>query len=186
MPEPSSLSKQVPKVFSGSVWDEKGYDWIINRRAEARRTIRIVGAGNIDGVGLGGSVRHPFGETPLNRLAKELRPVIGGAFVYVISDFTGTEVKIGKATSPQLRLATLQTGNPNKLFIHRAFFFFEISTTESVESASHIGASRAFKRLQGEWFRCSPYEAYKVIEAAAVDNADGYVAFTPIIKERTE
>lgn len=184
MPEPSSLSKQVPKAFSGSVWDEKGYNWIVNNRYEARRTIRVVGAGNIDGVSQGGSIRHPFGEASLDRLAKELRPVRAGSFVYVISDFAGTEVKIGKANSPQLRLATLQTGNPNKLFIHRAFFFFEISTAESVELAAHVGASRDFKRLQGEWFRCTPFEAHKVIEEAAVNDADGYVAFTPIIKER--
>lgn len=95
----------------------------------------------------------------------------GGA-IYVISDIYGKSSKIGKATSPLERLSQLQTGNPSKLFIHRLFWIAsagehwitQTAIVDRVEKDSHRAAESKYDRLEGEWFNCSPSEAYDVID----------------------
>ncbi|MBX4941161.1 GIY-YIG nuclease family protein [Rhizobium binae] len=101
------------------------------------------------------------------------------AFVYVISDIRGEFSKIGYAVDPIKRLASLQTGNPLKLYIHRSFMLRKLSIAKKVEYWSHAIASERHGRLEGEWFQCSPSQAHSAIEAACNEVGCGYLAATP-------
>lgn len=91
--------------------------------------------------------------------------------IYVISDIYGRETKIGRAQAPTKRLAQLQTGNPRRLFVHRAFWIWCETSEDAdyVERAAHGRAGAMFGRLEGEWFKCSPTEAHGVIEGVLTD-----------------
>lgn len=81
--------------------------------------------------------------------------------VYIIchgpNDGLSGPVKVGMANDPHKRLASLQSGNPNRLCIWRTF------PTPDREIARHI--ERGFhhvqrkKRLSGEWFDINPRQA---------------------------
>lgn len=100
--------------------------------------------------------------------------------VYVIGDVFGRQCKIGKAVDPVARLAQLQTGNPNLLFLHRVFWMGR-NAADLVEMAAHGVAENRHVRLQGEWFMCSPDEAHFAIEDAIVlaRNVGSYCVMTP-------
>ena len=90
--------------------------------------------------------------------------------IYVISDIYGERSKIGMANLPTPRLAQLQTGNPNKLFIHRLFWIYSEKTPSAqtaivAERNSHEAASEKYQRAVGEWFDCTPSQAHDVVEA---------------------
>lgn len=129
----------------------------------------------------------------LNELIREsvdtIRKHSGYAAIYAISDIYGGETKIGKAGDPIARLAQLQTGNHRRLFLHRVFWLAEGSVpiaeqTDAIERDSHIRAGGIYTRLEGEWFKCSPSEAHRVIEEV-VSTAKGtgriaqYCVMTP-------
>lgn len=99
--------------------------------------------------------------------------------VYVIAAERPSCVKIGKARSPLHRLATLQTGNPETLFVHRAFFFRDAATATRVEERAHWLAGDSHYRLEGEWFECIPYQAHNHIRQAADEMMLDYCAFNP-------
>lgn len=129
----------------------------------------------------------------LNELIREsvdtIRAKSGYAAIYAIADIYGDETKIGKAGDPIARLAQLQTGNHRKLFLHRVFWLAEGSRTiaegtDFVEREAHIRAGSIYTRLEGEWFKCSPSEAHKVIEevittAKGTGQISQYCVMTP-------
>jgi hypothetical protein len=100
--------------------------------------------------------------------------------VYVIGDENPTRVKIGKARSPIHRLATLQTGNPNTLFLHRVFWFDSQYQASEIEQQAHIITEQKYYRLEGEWFECKPHQAHDHIVEAARSMRFGYCALTPM------
>lgn len=113
---------------------------------------------------------------------KETNVATNHAAVYVIGDVYAEYVKIGVAVDPIARLAQLQTGNPNKLFLHRVFWIPDVEAAYLVESAAHATASDLYDRMVGEWFRCNPNEAHEVVEASIFDTLSGkpYCAITPL------
>lgn len=144
---------------------------------ESRSRKRVVGVGNINNVS----------EMALHNLAQRLsehKPFpkgIANAYVYAISDENARATKIGYALSPVRRLAELQTGNPNRLIIYRAFLFGCMDDARQVEYCAHKIADARYRRMVGEWFKCTPYEAHQIVDEAS-DNANViYCAFTPIV-----
>ncbi|WP_422614460.1 GIY-YIG nuclease family protein [Brucella anthropi] len=99
--------------------------------------------------------------------------------VYVIGEEYATRIKIGKARSPIHRLATLQTGNPETLFLHRVFWFDTPCAASRVEEQAHIIAGQERRRLEGEWFECLPHQAHEHIVEAARSLRIGFCALTP-------
>ena len=85
------------------------------------------------------------------------------SFVYFIieSPFTG-KVKIGKSDSPQARLKTLQTGNPNKLEIHGVV---PCDNAFGLETTLHNKYNS--RRLNGEWFTMNKDEIDECIKNIA-------------------
>ncbi len=99
--------------------------------------------------------------------------------VYVIGEEYASRIKIGKARSPIHRLATLQTGNPDTLFLHRVFWFDTPYAASRIEEQAHIIADQERRRLEGEWFECLPHQAHEHIVEAARSLRIGYCALTP-------
>lgn len=101
--------------------------------------------------------------------------------VYVIGDVMGRQCKIGKAANPVSRLAQLQTGNPNLLFLHRVFWMRRV-VADRVEVTAHRIAGNRYTRLQGEWFECSPDQAHTAIEESIhhAGVTKSYCAMTPL------
>lgn len=106
----------------------------------------------------------------------------GCGCVYVIGDVYGRECKIGKALDPVKRLAQLQTGNPNQLFLHRVFWL-KRAQADKVEMWSHQAAERLYVRLHGEWFQCSPDQAHLIILNSIIKSGwiKSYSVMTPTI-----
>jgi hypothetical protein len=79
--------------------------------------------------------------------------------VYVVSAPSG-HVKIGITDKPQSRLATLQNGTPEPL---RLVFFIHAMgrAADDIEALAHRRLQ--FWRRSGEWFKCSPEQAIKVV-----------------------
>lgn len=83
--------------------------------------------------------------------------------VYVIGENRDGPIKIGYATSSRARLASLQCGNPRKLYL---FFEHETSEYRSVERSAHHFAGIK-NELSGEWFNISAASAIDAIHKAA-------------------
>lgn len=66
-------------------------------------------------------------------------------YLYVIRSSPLPAIKVGFATSPSQRLASLQTGNPNKLFVHMI-----VPVEQDAERVFHEVMRP--HRLQGEWY----------------------------------
>lgn len=92
-------------------------------------------------------------------LTAAIKPPV--SYVYVIGAYQQS-VKVGLSECPESRLADLQTSNPAKLRLH---FKAEVSPdrVRFVEMQAHKALSD--KRLNGEWFDCSPDEAERAIKA---------------------
>ncbi|MDH2091109.1 GIY-YIG nuclease family protein [Rhizobium pusense] len=97
--------------------------------------------------------------------------------VYVISDIHGRISKIGKSADPLARLAQLQTGNPRRLYLHRVFWM-SAENADYAEREAHRVAAIKHDRMEGEWFRCTPSDAHKVVEGVISANFS-YCAMTP-------
>lgn len=84
------------------------------------------------------------------------------AYIYVIGG-QNKPYKIGITNNPERRLKTLQTGHPNKLFIH---YTEEIDSTQvrHIEQTIHKLINR--HRLQGEWFDLELNEAIAEVKYA--------------------
>lgn len=92
------------------------------------------------------------------RLAPALR------YVYVIGPEKGLQ-KVGMATDPRTRLATLQTASPQDLMIHAAIGV-PFGAAPEVESQAHrlLGGMQ----VRNEWFAITPAEGLFAVYTAAL------------------
>jgi hypothetical protein len=85
----------------------------------------------------------------------------GDVHVYIIchgpNDGEVGPVKVGMATDPFKRLASLQSGNPNRLCIWRTFPTPDREIARAIERGFHHVQRK--KRLSGEWFDLNPRQA---------------------------
>lgn len=143
---------------------------------DKKRTTVSVGNGNVERWSLV-ELQHLHHAI---KAAEEDYMTDGDCAVYVIGTFWATYTKIGMATSPVSRLASLQTGNPERLFLHRTFWFRDVQTAMRIERYAHLIASQRFTQLHGEWFKCGPTGAHTAIEDAANHYAVDYATITPM------
>lgn len=99
--------------------------------------------------------------------------------VYVVGTLNPTCVKVGMACDPIARLAQLQTGNPEKLYLHRVFWTIKPDAARSLEGRAHSFLAKKTKRMVGEWFECSPMVAHDTIINACRSLGIGFEAITP-------
>lgn len=99
--------------------------------------------------------------------------------VYVVGTLKANCVKVGMANDPIARLAQLQTGNHEKLYLHRVFWTSAPDAARDLESRSHSFLTKKTKRLVGEWFECSPMVAHDTIVNACRSLVLGFQAITP-------
>jgi hypothetical protein len=85
-------------------------------------------------------------------------------YVYVIGPEKGLQ-KIGMATDPRSRLATLQTASPQDLMIHAAIGV-PFGAAPEVESQAHRLLGRM--QVKNEWFAITPAEALFAVYTAAL------------------
>jgi hypothetical protein len=89
----------------------------------------------------------------------------GMCHVYIIAHMVGRKpvapVKVGISSSPEKRLATLQTANPKPLVLLCTFATPNREMAKVLESAFH--EVRASDRLAGEWFNIHPMIAVKLM-----------------------
>jgi len=85
-------------------------------------------------------------------------------FLYVIGTDESYQ-KIGFSKDVAKRLATLQTGNPNRLRIHHAEPVPE-GRVRLLERKLH--AELNHKRLKGEWFNMTPEDAKLYLQFAII------------------
>jgi hypothetical protein len=97
-------------------------------------------------------------------------------FVYVMSetDRQGTPtgfVKIGSAANPMARASQLNTGNPRRLVVSRAFQFETKAMAREVEHLAHRLCLS--KVAWTEWFDCAVEDAVSAIKTALMVHKDG-------------
>jgi len=84
-------------------------------------------------------------------------------FVYLIgSEGLAPSCKIGITKNPDDRVKSLQCGNPNLLWVKKAWIFDSRQYAEFVERSLHCALSSL--RLQGEWFAVDCDDAVEVID----------------------
>lgn len=99
--------------------------------------------------------------------------------VYAISSEDGP-TKIGKASSPARRVASLNTGSSVKLTLK-----YESSAMDKADLVERLAHQLlAEKRLNGEWFSVSTEEAVAAINAAIAMVDRGVMTALPKSKER--
>lgn len=76
-------------------------------------------------------------------------------YIYVIGPENGPQ-KIGITNNLKHRLRAIQTGNPDKLFVHH-FEEIDASRVRLLERKIHL--ELVHKRLKGEWFNLTVEEA---------------------------
>lgn len=158
-----------------------GMSWRLNAANDNGQKFDTIGAGNVVGDERSlSSLGECISEFRLYPDGSRMGKPFSGQFVYIVGSLAGDSVKIGKAVDPISRLASIQTGNPEKLFIHRAFYFATTKIASRVEHWSHEIASERHGRLEGEWFRCDPMAAHEVVMEAAHEERASYCVVTPI------
>jgi predicted GIY-YIG superfamily endonuclease len=85
-------------------------------------------------------------------------------YIYVIGNKENRQ-KIGFAKDPYRRLKTLQTGNPDKLYLHH---YVEIPDEKTRIMESKIHSEISYKRITGEWFDISAEDAKLVLDHAVI------------------
>ncbi len=96
-------------------------------------------------------------------MTRNPRPTPAHRFVYVIGPHVGLQ-KVGIATDPKQRLATLQTACPFDLYLHLAVAV-PFGEAHAIERGAHRHLARSCVR--NEWFEATPKEAIEAVEAAA-------------------
>jgi hypothetical protein len=142
---------------------------------DSKITVVSVGAGNVAEWSLTG-LRNL---KAMVEIGKSEYMTEGDCAVYVVGTNRATCTKIGMALSPIKRLAALQTGNPEALFLHRVFWFRNAETAASIERRAHEKAAQKHIRLEGEWFECGPTQAHIAVEMAANELRVDYAVMTP-------
>jgi len=109
-----------------------------------------------------GRGRSRGGNPTLAAIVDEARAV---SFVYVVSSDTGV-VKVGFSKDVASRLATLQTGNPDRL---KVYTHHEVpaSLAQIVERRAHELLHAA--HMCGEWFQVTAHEAEDAILTAILE-----------------
>lgn len=85
-------------------------------------------------------------------------------YIYVIGNNENRQ-KIGFAKDPQRRLKALQTGNPDKLYLHHCV---EIPVEKVRIMENKIHTEISYKRIKGEWFNLTANEAKLVLDHAVI------------------
>lgn len=85
-------------------------------------------------------------------------------FIYVIGN-NEKKQKIGFTNDVNVRLKTLQTGNPEKLILHH---YVEIPKNRVRILEKKIHSELNYKRLTGEWFSLTPQEAKNFLDFAVI------------------
>lgn len=96
-------------------------------------------------------------------MTRAARPLPLTCFIYVIGPAIGLQ-KVGLATDPRARLATLQTACPFDLILH-ASVAVPFGHAHAIERAAHRLLVRSCVR--NEWFETTPAEAIAAVHAAA-------------------
>ena len=96
-------------------------------------------------------------------MSRRGKPLPLARFIYVIGPQQGLQ-KVGLATDPQSRLATLQTASPFDLVMHGAVAV-PFREAHSVERRAHRLLARF--RVRNEWFETTPAEAVAAIHFAS-------------------
>lgn len=91
-------------------------------------------------------------------------------YLYIIGNSTDRQ-KIGFSADVEKRLKSLQTGNPDKLFIHHKI----LCNGNHREMERKIHNELSYKRLSGEWFNLTPEEASNYLEFAKITWLDSYL-----------
>lgn len=69
--------------------------------------------------------------------------------------------KIGFSSDPQMRLKTLQTGNPEPLHLH---YQFPIEESMAAKYEKYVHHQHSHLRAKGEWFRMTPDEVISMMQ----------------------
>lgn len=85
-------------------------------------------------------------------------------FIYVIGT-KDRKQKIGISKNVNKRLTELQTGNPEKLYIHH---FEEVPKDRVRLLERKIHKEFSYKRLEGEWFNMTSEEAKHMVMFAVI------------------
>jgi predicted GIY-YIG superfamily endonuclease len=85
-------------------------------------------------------------------------------YIYIIGNNENRQ-KIGFAKDPHRRLKNLQTGNPDKLYLH---YYVEIPDEKTRIMESKIHSEISYKRISGEWFNISVEDAKLVLDHAVI------------------
>ncbi len=91
------------------------------------------------------------------------RPVPPHRHIYVIGPLIGLQ-KVGIATDPRQRLATLQTACPFDLFLHLAVAV-PFEEAHAIERRAHRLLARSC--IRNEWFEATREEAIQAVQSAA-------------------
>ena len=103
------------------------------------------------------------------------RPLPPHRHIYVIGPPVGLQ-KVGIATDPRQRLATLQTACPFDLFLHMAVAVpFEDAHT--IERRAHRLLARSC--IRNEWFEATPAEAIAAVQSATAPGEAAKLAAQP-------
>ena len=97
-------------------------------------------------------------------MSRAHRPAPLTRFIYVIGPEQGLQ-KVGLATDPRSRLATLQTASPFDLLLH-ASVAVPFGHAHTIERQAHRLLVRSCVR--NEWFETTPADAIAAVHAAAV------------------
>ena len=95
------------------------------------------------------------------------RPPPPNRYIYVVGPQVGLQ-KVGLATDPRSRLATLQTACPFDLFLHIAVAV-PFGDAHAIERGAHRLLARSCVR--NEWFEATPAEAIAAVKSAAAPHA---------------
>lgn len=87
-------------------------------------------------------------------------------FVYVIQREGADIVKVGMSDSPEARLASLQAGSAERLFVHSRLAFPTRRAALDVEQSFH--AMKRAQGLTGEWYSMSAEQARFVLICSSV------------------
>jgi hypothetical protein len=90
-------------------------------------------------------------------IASDPAPGSEDFMIYFVQDSDNLHIKIGYAADSEGRIASLQTGNPNKLIL-----LLEIDGDRAAETEFH--RRHAEHRVAGEWFRPSPGLILEILE----------------------
>lgn len=87
--------------------------------------------------------------------------------VYVMASRSGGPRKIGFARDPAKRLATLQTGHPDRLCIEYLLWTPGSGVAGTIERRVHKALKKSGGHVNGEWYSITPYAAAETIRQGA-------------------